>query len=226
MSLEKSIKDNKLYKLYNKTSETIGTNNIKYSFDDPISRGISFIGNLPNKLWFFSKDIGNYPRQKTQDYISEYVKESGLENTTIRVGHSAVFEDLKRIKEEESVKNMSAFSRFLYLTYTGAVTLVGGLISKLTRSDNYNPFTKTAVIYSDVPAIAIHELAHAKDYQSKKHPVLYNLSRLLHPFLFFQEGKASIDAHEYIKSKDKNEKTNRYLIPAFLSYVINFLFKS
>ena len=217
-------KSNGLEKLVNGSVEKIGTNTIEYGFDDTLSRGISYIGNLPNKLWFLSNEMGNYPRQKTQEYITNYVNESGLENTTVRVGHSAIFEDLKRLKESEDVKKMSPFSKFMYLAYAGTVTVIGGVACKLTRSDNYNPFTKTAVIYSNSPAIAIHELAHAKDYQSKKHPVAYHLSRFLYPFLFYQEGKASINAHNYIKSEDKEEKTGRYLIPSFLSYVANFLF--
>jgi hypothetical protein len=210
-----------LEKLVNKTTEKIGSNTLEYGFDNYLSRGVSYVGNLPAKLIFFSKDVGNYPRENTQKYISKYVAESGLENTTIRIGHNSVVKDVARLFKDEKLKDISLLGRiFLGIP----ATLLGGLYSKLTRADYYNPFTKTAVIYSDVPAIAVHELAHAKDYQTVGKPTLYSLFRATGIGALYQEIKASVMAHKYIKEKDKNEKTGRYLIPAFVTHVLNLLF--
>jgi hypothetical protein len=206
-----------LEKLINKKTEQIGTNTLEYALDGVGFRGISYIGNLPYKLILFSKDVGNYPREKTQKYISSYVAESGLENVTVRIGHNRILKDTIKLFKDKKLKNISLLGRiFLGIP----ATLIGGLFSKLTRADYYNPFTRTAVIYSDVPAIAIHELAHAKDYQNIESPSLYSLLRYTGIGTLYQELKASIMAHKYIKTKDKKEKTWRYLAPALATYVL------
>ena len=192
-----------LEKLVNKTTEKIGSNTLEYGFDNLVSRGISYIGNLPSKLILLSKDVGNYPRENTQNYISKYVADEKLENVTVRIGHNKVLKDTARLFKDEKLKDISLIGRiFLGIP----ATLFGGLHSKLTRGDYYNPFTKTAVIYSDVPAIALHELGHAKDYQNKGVPTLYSLFRLTGIGALYQEAKASIIAHKYIKEKIQKKK--------------------
>jgi hypothetical protein len=205
MSLERLVK---------RETEQIGSNTIEYALDDPVSRAVSFVGNLPYKFLLLSKDVGNYPREKTQEYIKNYVKEKGLVNTTVRVGHSRVLKDTARLFTDEKLKDVSLIGRILWGLPT---TLIGGFLSKLRRADYYNPFTKTAVIYSDVPAIAIHELGHASDYQQQRFPTLYSLFRNSYFGALYQELKASRTSHEYLKGK---EKTYRYLTPALASYAL------
>jgi len=141
-----------------------------------------------------------------------------LKNTTVRIGHNKVLRDVSRLFKDEKLKDISLLGRIFLGIPT---TLFGGLYSKLTRADYYNPFTKTAVIYSDVPAIAVHELAHAKDYQNVGAPTLYSLFRNTGIGALYQEAKASIMAYKYLKGK---EHTGRYLIPAFATYILNLLF--
>ncbi len=202
MSLEKKVLE-------------IGTNTLEIKRDDPISRSLSFIGNLPTKLLFLSTKIGSYPKEETQDYVQKYLEDSGLENTTVRIGHSRIFKDLYRLFKDDRLKKTSLLGRILLGIPT---TLLGGLQSKLTRSDHYNPFTKTATVYSNVPAIGLHELGHAKDFEEKNSPTLYALARSFFPVALYQEYKASRKAYKSLKEKDKGQ-SYRYLIPAFASYV-------
>ncbi|MEK6826933.1 MAG: hypothetical protein AABX99_00415 [Nanoarchaeota archaeon] len=204
-------------KLVDRTTEKIGSNTLEYAFDDPLSKGISFIGNLPYKLILLSKDVGNYPRENTQKYISEYIADEKLENVTVRIGHNRVVKDTIRLFKDEKLKDISLLGK-IFLGIPS--TILGGIYSKFTRADYYNPFTRTAVIYSDVPAIAVHELAHAKDYQDIGAPTLYSLFRSTGIGALYQEARASLMAHKYLKGK---ERTGRYLIPAFLTHAFNFL---
>jgi len=197
------------------STEQIGSNTLEYALDDPLSRAVSYIGNLPAKAILLSMDVGNYPREETQDYVRDYVQNSGLEDVTVRQGHSSVLEDVGRLFSDERLKDISLMGRILFGIPT---TLIGGLIAKLTRADYYNPFTKTAHIYSDIPAIALHELGHAKDFQEKGWPTLYALAGNLSPIHFYQEFKASKIADESLRGNDKRQ-TGRYLVPAFATHV-------
>lgn len=195
--------------------ESIGTNNLEIRKDDLVSRTVSFVGNLPTKALFLSTKIGSYPKQETQNYVKEYLRNSKLEDTTVRIGHSRILKDVLRLFSDKKLKKTSLLGRILLGIPT---TLYGGLIAKLTRADHYNPFTKTAVIYSDVPAIAMHELGHAKDYQEKNSPTLYSLARVFAPVMLYQEYVASRKAYKNLKENEKWQ-SYRYLMPAFSTYI-------
>jgi hypothetical protein len=196
-------------------TEKIDSNTLEYAMDDTISRGISFVGNLPSKLLFFSKDIGNYPRKEVQNHVRKYVVNSNLRNITVRLGHSRVIKDIKRLFKDDKLKDISKIGKILFGIPT---TLIGGIGAKLSRSDWYNPFTRTAHIYSDVKAVAGHELGHAEDFQNKKYVSLYSLVRRLSPVMLYQEYIASKKSHDNLSEKDKWQ-TGRYLFPAFGTYV-------
>lgn len=202
-------------RLLEEETESIGSNTLEYAMDDPLTRTVSYFGNLPTKAILLSGDVGNYPREETQDYIRSYVSNSGLENVTVREGHSRVLKDTLRLFSDKKLKDIPLLSRLFVGVPT---TLFGGLIAKLTRADYYNPFTKTAHIYSDIPAVALHELGHAEDYQKRKWKTLYALGRSLPFVALYQEFKASRAADEALKSEDKRQ-TGRYLVPAFATYL-------
>lgn len=204
-----------LERLIHEDTENIRSNTIEYALDDPLSRTASYILNIPSKVLLLSTKVGALPREETQHYIQQYLQKSNLENTTVRVGHTRILRDLYRLVSDKKLKDISLAGRLLLgIPYT----LIGGLISKLTRSDMYNPFTKTANIYSDVPAIALHELGHAQDYQNKGYPTLYSLARYLTPAMLYQEYKASAIADKALP-EEKKWQTGRYLVPAFGTYI-------
>ncbi len=204
-----------LDKLVNRATEQVGTNTIEYGLDDPLSRMVSFVGSMPLRAVLASAKVAGYPREETQKDIAAAIPQLGLENTTVRVGYSRVLYDTYRLLTDEKLKDVSLVGRVLLGVPT---TLVTGLLSKLTRVDCYNPFTKTATVYSDVPAIARHELGHAKDFQSGKYPSLYALARGILPITWYQELKASWIAHGSLNTEQKGQ-TGRYLMPAFATYL-------
>ena len=92
----------------------------------------------------------------------------------------------------------------------------------LIGGDNYNPFTNTINIYSDHPAIALHEAAHAKDFASQKDKGLYAAARLLPIVPLIQESKATSDALGYLIEKempDDQKEAYEILYPAYGTYI-------
>ncbi len=195
--------------------QAVGSNHVEYRLDDPISRAVSWVGNLPAKVLLLSTRVGQPPEEETQADIGAALQEMGVQNTHVRVGHSRILKDMYRLFTDDKVKDVSFVGRLLVGL---PVTVAAGILGKLTRADYFNPFTKTAHLYSDVPAIARHELGHARDYQSSKFPTLYSLSRALILPELYQEAKASVLAHRSMKD-DAKPNTGRFLVPAFGSYV-------
>src|SRR4029077_17552625 len=93
--------------------------------------------------------------------------------------------------------------------------------------DHYSPFTNTVHIYSNHPAILVHEGGHAKDWAQRSHRGTYAFLRIL-PFVdLYQEKLASKDAVEYFYCRaDKTNELNAYpiLYPAYATYIGRYLF--
>lgn len=200
--------------------EQIGTNYIINKKEPAVIRPLSYVLNLPYKLAFLSTKIGRHPSEETIDSARHYIRSSCLEDITLRAGHTSILQDAKRLFTDDRLKDISLVGR----STLGVLAVAqGGIMGKLFRADHYNPFTKTIHLYSDVDAIANHELGHATDYANKKHTTLYSLASIAFPpLILYKEFMASKHAHQYARPQHRDQ-TARYLIPAYSTYVSGFL---
>jgi len=142
------------------------------------------------------------------------------------------FEDTKfRLNEYTPIKDLKALvtNRYMAWPYRLVLGLPTTLLSDvllpgrlLPLGDYYNPFTNTAHLYSDDPAILMHEAGHAYDFATFPHRGTYALLRFV-PFVdLYQEWRASDEAMRYIlESEDRDAEYHAYrtLWPAFGTYV-------
>jgi hypothetical protein len=81
-------------------------------------------------------------------------------------------------------------------------------------------------IYSDIPAVALHELGHAKDFANRRYRGSYALLRIL-PFTdLFQEHEATEEAFRFAREqKDVPQEIENYkvLYPAYGTYVGSYV---
>ena len=93
--------------------------------------------------------------------------------------------------------------------------------------DYYNPYTNTVHLFSDHPAIALHEAGHVHDVATRRHKGTYAAIRLI-PFVdLYQEYQATREAIRYLKETgDREAERSAYkiLYPAYGSYVGSYLF--
>lgn len=88
--------------------------------------------------------------------------------------------------------------------------------------DHYNPYSNTISIYSDIPAVALHEAAHAKDSNSRKHKGLYAALYAIPGIPLYHEAVASSEALSYLRHMcdvTGEKKAYRSLHPAYGTYV-------
>ena len=83
-------------------------------------------------------------------------------------------------------------------------TLYSSVTGRLLGGDHYNPYTNTIHLFSDDPAIALHEAGHAKDFAEQASPGYYAVGRILPPVELSQEQAASDIAIQHLKeNKDR-----------------------
>jgi len=181
------------------------------------SRMIGHVGSLPFKLLFWDWDMGWGPdRDRARVALSILENEKNLKNITMRLNYNEPLYDVYRLFTESALKERNPF---LARATLGLFSTLGGeLFAELGRGDYYNPYTQTAVNYSNVESIFAHEVGHAKDFKRFNEDWIYSICRPLPPVMLYQEAKASLNAKELLSPNDSNQ-IYRYLVPAFLTYV-------
>jgi len=194
----------------------------------PIERGrpnrfldtAGWIWGIPNKIILFDRRVENHKiSSDTEASIAGYLGDNGLGTVKVRINQYHPGDDWRRL-----VANKSVGPGWRYTLGTLSVlgeTLIPG---RVFGGDHFNPFTNTVHLYSDIPAIAIHEAGHAKDFAGRKWKGTYAAAYLLPAVSLYHEAKATGDALGYIRSTgDLNAQQEAYeiLYPAYGSYVGN-----
>jgi hypothetical protein len=106
----------------------------------------------------------------------------------------------------------------------GTLSVLGETVipGRVFGGDHFNPYTNTIHIYSDVPAIALHEAGHAKDFARRKWKGTYAFVYGL-PFVpLYHESVASSDVVDYLAevgTRSQRAEAYRILYPAYGTYV-------
>jgi hypothetical protein len=175
-------------------------------------------GWIPSKLLLWSWRVDkHWISQDVTDDIGEYLQTNNLNDTKARINQYAPIREFRRLKRNYRVGpgyrwTLGLISWIQYTVFPG----------KLLGGDNYNPYTNTLNIYSDLSAIAYHEGGHAKDLSWRRFKGTYQLLYMIPVYKEVFEYRASRDAirYSYYKKEKKNELgCYKVLCPAFGSYV-------
>ena len=177
---------------------------------------------LPSKLLLWNRKMNNHNiSEKTKNYLKKYIIENNLTDVKVRFNQYAPGAEWKRLRKNKNVHWLVRYTVgvFSWVMYT---ILPDRLFAGFLGGDHYNPYTNTINIFSDLPAVAIHEGAHAKDSNMRKNRTVYALVYGLPLVPLYHEARASEDAHKYIK-KENDKKTeidaHKQLSPAYGTYV-------
>jgi hypothetical protein len=209
------------YEAYN-TSPRLAARNI-----EPIERGeerpvldaVGWVIGIPSKIILWDSRVDNHKiSYRTEAAIAEYLAANELHDVKVRLNQYSPGDEWKRL-----VANDAVGPGWRYTIGTLSVLGYTLLPGRLLGGDNYNPFTNTINIYSDVPAIGLHEGGHAKDFAQRKWKGTYAAGYVLLPvFPLYPEAIATRDAIAYLQEHGSPEEEREgYLIlyPAFGTYV-------
>ncbi len=158
-------------------------------------------------------DVSAYTEQALLDYLAF----NGLTNVKVRINQYAPRREFARLRQN---KRVGAGWRYTVGVLSWAWYTV--VPQRIFGGDNYNPWSDTINLYSDLKVIALHEGGHAKDFASRRYPGTYGFLYAI-PFVsLYHEAMATNDALSYMREEcmlnewDRGYKT---LYPAYGTYV-------
>ncbi len=179
---------------------------------------VGWVIGIPSKIILWNRRIDNHNiSDRTEALVGQYLVDNGLTTTRVRLNQYAPGDDWRRLVRN---KRVAAPWRYTF----GALTTLGETIlpGRILGGDHYNPYTDTIHVYSDVPAIALHEGGHAKDFARRKWKGTYAAFYSIPGAPLYCESIATRDALAYVDvtgtSEERREAIN-VLYPAYGTYV-------
>lgn len=171
---------------------------------------------LLGKLLLWNKNVDSHQiSPETVEAMQTYMAQNDLRNVQVLVNAYAPGNQWQRLFKNKTV---GAGWRYTF----GIVSVIGYTIlpGRFFGGDAYNPFTNTVYLYSNEPAIALHEAGHSKDFGRREwkgtNAALYQI-----PFVnLYYEANASSDALSYLECRDPQGQKDAYklLYPAWSTY--------
>jgi len=184
----------------------------------PVLDGVGWVLGIPSKIILWDRRVDNHSvSPETEEAIAEYLAVNDLTSVKVRLNQYAPGDEWRRL-----VANKAVGPGWRYTL--GIVDWLGDTVfpGRLFGGDHYNPYTNTVNIYSDVPAIGLHEAGHSKDWARRKYKGTYAAVYLLPGAPLWHEGVASRDALAYVEangSVEDQREAYRLLYPAYGTYV-------
>ena len=186
----------------------------------PVIDGVGWVIGIPSKILLWNRRIDNHDvSPETDSAIEEYLAKNELDTVKVRLNQYAPRDEWRRLVANKSVGWGWRYSLGT-LSWLGETIVPGRLIG----GDHYNPFTNTVNVYSDVPAIAIHEAGHAKDFARRRYKGTYAAVYLLPVVPLWHEAIATNDVLSYLRAEgdpSDEQAAYRVLYPAYGTYAGN-----
>lgn len=179
--------------------------------------GFGWVWGIPSKLILFDRRVENHRvSPDTVQAITEYLADNELHSVKVRINQYAPGDDWKRLG-----RNTAVGAGWRYTL--GVLSVAGETVfpGRLFGGDHYNPFTNTIHVYSDVPAIAVHEGGHAKDFAHRRWKGTWAALYLVPGAPLWHESIATSDALTWLAEDDNPEALRegyRILYPAYGTY--------
>lgn len=179
---------------------------------------VGWIVGIPGKITLWDRRVDNHNiSAETEEAISEYLVKNDLEQTKVRLNQYDPLGEWRRLTTN---KEVGAGWRYTL----GTLTTLGYTIlpGRIFGGDHYKPFTNTINVYSDHPAIALHEGGHAKDIRNRELPGTYSAAYILPFVALWHEEKATSDVLSYLNAEDRPEEMReayRILYPVYGTHV-------
>jgi len=184
----------------------------------PVIDTIGWIVGIPAKVLFWNRRVENHQiSPETEQSIAAYLEANELTDVKVRLNQYAPADEWRRL-----VANQSVGWGWRYTLGLGAWLGETVFPGRIVGGDHYNPFTNTIHLYSDVPAIAIHEGGHAKDFARRRYKGTYAAFYLLPITPLWYEAIATNDALSYLRAEGSlqdEQAADRILYPAYGSYL-------
>ena len=191
-------------------------NQVEVGEPNAVLDSVGWVVGIPGKVLLWDRRVDNHQvSPATTAAVADYLHTNHLPHVKVRVNQYDPMDELARLAKNKSVAWPYRYTLGLFSVVRDAV-----LPGRIFGGDNFNPYTQTINLYSDIPAIALHEGGHAKDFTRRKYAGTYALAYNFIPT--YHEAIATNDALAYTHVHGDMadvEEANRILYPAYGTYV-------
>jgi hypothetical protein len=195
---------------------SLDSNPIEQGKPNVVIDGIGWVVGIPSKALLWNCRVDNHRiSAETIEATADYMDANGLGHVKVRANQYAPHRDWKRLRANRTMHWLPRYT--LGTISLGYEALVPG---RIVGGDHFNPFTQTVHLYSDIPGISWHELAHAKDFSRQTHPGTYSVAYMAIPL--WHETVASQDVMSFVADRGDPEEIAQaieILYPAYGTYV-------
>lgn len=174
----------------------------------------SLLGKL--LLWNYKIDSHHISTQ-TVAAVQQFLADNELRDVKVRFNDYCVGGELRRTVRNKAVAPGWRFTLGM-LTWLEYTIMPG----RFFGGDNYNPYSNTIHIYSDLIPVGLHESGHSKDFAGRTYKGTYAFFYIVPGFNLYPEALASTEALSYVRDKrDMKQWAACYkiLYPAYGTYL-------
>ena len=180
----------------------------------PVIDGIGWVVGIPRKIILWDIRVDNHHvSPDTEQAIEKYLAENELDHVKVRINQYAPVSDWRRLRQNKAVA-----WPYRYTLGVVSVACEAVLPGRVFGRDYYNPYTATVHIFSDVPALAVKQAGHSKDYTRRTYPGTYSLASIVPLLDLWPQAIATGDALAYAErhgDADLEREEYRILYPAY-----------
>jgi hypothetical protein len=191
----------------------------EYGEARPVLDKVGWVMGIPGKIALWDRRVDNHAvSPETEDALAHYLAANELSDVKVRINQYAPRDEWRRL-----VRNDSVGAGWRYTL--GTVSWLGYTVfpGRVFGGNNFNPYTNTINIYGDVPALAVHEGGHAKDFAQRTHKGTYAAVYALVPGApLYHEAVATRDTLAFVHEHGtytEEQEAYRKLYPAYGTYV-------
>lgn len=175
---------------------------VRYGRPNKVLDSTGWLFGVPRKLLLWDRRVDNHNvSHQTTESIATFAEMHQLDGLCARINQYDPIDEFSRLRT-----NTTVAPGWRYTLGTMSVigyTLVPGRIIGL---DQYNPYTNSVYVYSDVPALAVEATAYAKDVRSRTLPGTYAAVNQL-PFVSLWHESVNVrDAVAFVEQQGTPEE--------------------
>ncbi len=176
--------------------------------------GLGWVVGIPRRIVLWDRRVDSHQVQpETMAEVATYAKVNELDGICVRVNQYAPADEWKRLTQNDRISPGWRYT-------VGALSLVGYTLlpGRIMGIDNYNPYTNSVYVYSDVPALAMEAAAYAKDIKQRELPGTYASVNTLPVVSVWHETINTQDTLNYLQTHGTYEEQREGLAILYPNY--------
>jgi hypothetical protein len=164
--------------------------------------GAGWVLGIPHKIILWDRRVDNHKvREETVSEVAQFADAYQLKDVCVRVNQYAPVDEWKRLTQNDRVSPGWRYTM-------GTLSLIGYTLlpGRLFGRDDYNPYTNSVYVYSDIPALGMEAAAYAKDVQSRQYPGTYAAANSLPLVSIWHETINTQDTLAYLESNGNDRQ--------------------